>query len=65
VAYELALFTFVNIGGIAITAGTVFLPRHTIGLGSALTDNAARAFDWTIATLFGFLAHLRYVFIAP
>ncbi|WP_307835144.1 GtrA family protein [Streptomyces adelaidensis] len=65
VAQELALFLFINIVGIVITAGTVFLSRHLIGLDSALSDNAARIFGWVVATLFRFLTYRRYVFVTP
>ncbi|MER5214063.1 GtrA family protein [Streptomyces sp. NPDC002838] len=65
VTQELTLFLFANIVGVAITAGTVFLARHVIGLESALSDNAARVFGWVLATLFRFFAYRRYVFVAP
>ncbi|WP_308296314.1 GtrA family protein [Streptomyces sp. ISL-96] len=61
---ELALFTFVNIIGMSITVGTVFLSRQLLGLDSALSDNAARICGWLLATLFRFFTYRRYVFIA-
>ncbi|MFF3329731.1 GtrA family protein [Streptomyces sp. NPDC002888] len=63
VTQELALFLSVNIVGVAITAGTVFLSRHLIGLESALGDNVARISGWVLATLFRFFAYRRYVFV--
>ncbi|MEW2404121.1 GtrA family protein [Streptomyces sp. NPDC046862] len=63
--YELVLFTFVNIVGVVITAGTVFVSRHLMGLDSALSDNVARIFGWIVATLFRFFTYRRYVFVAP
>ncbi|MGW0840540.1 GtrA family protein [Streptomyces sp. NPDC002787] len=62
---ELTLFLFVNVVGVAITAGTVFASRHLLGLESVLSDNAARVFGWALATLFRFFAYRRYVFVAP
>lgn len=64
VALELALFTFVNIIGMAITAGTVFLSRQLLGLDSVLSDNTARIGGWALATLFRFFTYRRYVFSA-
>ncbi|MET8681420.1 GtrA family protein [Streptomyces sp. NPDC004647] len=64
VAYEAALFVVVNVVGIAITAGTVFLSRHLLGLDSALSDNVARTFGWVVATLFRFVTYRRYVFVS-
>jgi putative flippase GtrA len=61
---ELALFTFVNIIGMAVTAGMVFLSRQLLGLDSALSDNVARTCGWILATLFRFFTYRRYVFIA-
>ncbi|GGX42470.1 hypothetical protein GCM10010353_67080 [Streptomyces chryseus] len=63
VARELALFTFVNIIGMAITAGTVLLSRQLLGLDSALSDNVARTSGWALATWFRFFTYRRYVFI--
>lgn len=62
---ELALFLFVNVVGVAVTAGTVFLARHPLGLESALSDNVARIFGWVLATLFRFYTYRRYVFVTP
>ncbi|GGP01045.1 GtrA family protein [Wenjunlia tyrosinilytica] len=62
---ELALFTFVNVVGLVITAGTVYVSRHAAGLDSVLSDNVARIFGWGVATLFRFFAYRRYVFVAP
>jgi putative flippase GtrA len=61
---ELALFTCVNIIGMALTAATVFLSRQLLGLDSVLSDNVARTCGWTLATLFRFFAYRRYVFVA-
>ncbi len=63
VARELALFTFVNVIGMVITAGMVVLSRQMLGLDSALSDNIARACGWFLATLFRFFTYRRYVFI--
>ncbi|ELS53415.1 GtrA family protein [Streptomyces viridochromogenes] len=60
---ELALFAFVNVIGMVITAGSVFLSRHLLGLDSALSDNAARISGWAVATLFRFFTYRRYVFV--
>ncbi|WP_407549991.1 GtrA family protein [Streptomyces sp. Pv4-95] len=65
VSQELTLFLIVNVIGLVITAGTVFLSRHLIGLDSALADNVARIFGWVLATLFRFVTYRRYVFVAP
>ncbi|MER6161301.1 GtrA family protein [Streptomyces sp. NPDC001868] len=65
VTQELTLFLFVNVAGVAITAGTVFTSRHLLGLESVFSDNAARVFGWVLATLFRFFAYRRYVFVAP
>ncbi|MFD9108159.1 GtrA family protein [Streptomyces bottropensis] len=62
---ELALFLFVNVVGVAITAGTVFASRQVLGLESMGSDNAARVFGWALATLFRFFTYRRYVFVAP
>nr|WP_237547459.1 GtrA family protein [Streptomyces sp. SID5476] len=62
---ELALFLFVNVVGVAITAGTVFASRQVLGLESMGSDNAARVFGWVLATLFRFFTYRRYVFVAP
>ncbi|GGO99141.1 hypothetical protein GCM10012280_64930 [Wenjunlia tyrosinilytica] len=61
---ELALFTFVNVVGVVITAGTVYVSRHTGGLDPVLSDNVARIFGWGVATLFRFFAYRCYVCIA-
>ena len=63
-AQELALFLFVNIVGVAVTAGTVFLARYLLGLDSALSDNVARVFGWVLATVFRFVTYRRYVFVS-
>lgn len=65
VAPELALFVFVNVIGIAITAGTVFLARQLHGVDSVLGDNVARIAGWTLATVFRFVTYRRYVFVTP
>ncbi len=65
VAHELALFVFVNIIGIVITAGAVYVSRHLFGLDSVLSDNVARIFGWVLATLFRFVTYRRYVFVSP
>lgn len=62
---ELALFLFVNVVGVAITAGTVFASRQLLGLESMGSDNAARVLGWVLATLFRFFTYRRYVFVAP
>ncbi|MEY9988529.1 putative flippase GtrA [Streptomyces sp. V4I8] len=64
VTEEVTLFLFANLVGVAITAGTVFASRHLLGLESALSDNAARAVGWVLATVFRFFAYRRYVFTA-
>ncbi|MBT2396372.1 GtrA family protein [Streptomyces sp. ISL-100] len=61
---ELVLFTVVNLIGVAITAGAVFLSRHLFGLDSALSDNTARISGWAVATLVRFFTYRRYVFVA-
>jgi putative flippase GtrA len=65
VTRELALFLFVNVVGVVITAGTVFLSRQVFGLESPLSDNVARITGWALATLFRFFTYRRYVFVAP
>ncbi|NJQ01706.1 GtrA family protein [Streptomyces sp. PLAI1-29] len=64
-AWELLLFTAVNVVGIAITAGTVLLSRRLLGFDSVLSDNTARITGWLIATVFRFVAYRGYVFTAP
>ncbi|WP_369250891.1 GtrA family protein [Streptomyces sp. R41] len=64
VTHELALFVFVNIVGLVITAGTVALSRQLTGCDCALSDNVARLFGWAVATLFRFFAYRRVVFMA-
>ncbi|MEE1832047.1 GtrA family protein [Streptomyces sp. SP17KL33] len=61
---ELALFLFVNVVGVAITAGTVFVSRQLLGLDSMAGDNTARVLGWVLATLFRFFTYRRYVFVA-
>lgn len=65
VTQELTLFLFVNVVGLAITAGTVFTSRHLLGLESMGSDNTARVLGWALATLFRFFTYRRYVFVAP
>ncbi|MEU1203286.1 GtrA family protein [Streptomyces sp. NPDC005813] len=64
VTRELALFVFVNIVGLVITAGTVALSRQLMGCECVLGDNAARLFGWAVATLFRFFTYRRVVFLA-
>ncbi|MGW7465462.1 GtrA family protein [Streptomyces xantholiticus] len=61
---ELLCFTCVNVVGIAITAGAVFVSRQLLGLDSALSDNTARIVGWAVATLLRFFSYRRYVFVA-
>ncbi|MGX1884818.1 GtrA family protein [Streptomyces sp. NPDC055287] len=61
---ELVLFTLVNLVGVAIMAGAVFLSRELLGFDSALSDNAARISGWAVATLVRFFTYRRYVFVA-
>jgi putative flippase GtrA len=61
---ELAAFLFVNLVGLAITAGTVYLSRHALGFDSALSDNVTRVLGWAAATAFRFHAYRRFVFLA-
>lgn len=65
IAHELALFLVVNVIGIVITAGAVFVSRDLFGLDSVLSDNVARIIGWVVATLFRFVTYRRYVFVAP
>lgn len=60
---ELALFVVVNVVGIAITAGTVFLARRLVDDPSVAADNIARITGWVLATVFRFVAYRRYVFV--
>lgn len=60
---ELALFVVVNVVGIAITAGTVFLARRLVDDPSVAADNIARLTGWVLATVFRFVAYRRYVFV--
>ncbi|MFF9037540.1 GtrA family protein [Streptomyces sp. NPDC014892] len=62
---ELALFLFVNVVGVALTAGTVFVSRQLLGVDSMAGDNTARVLGWVLATLFRFFAYRRYVFVTP
>ena len=63
---ELALFVVVNVVGLVMTAGTVFLARRLLqDDGSVATDNAARITGWTLATVFRFVTYRRYVFVTP
>lgn len=64
IAHELALFIVVNIIGIVITAGAVFLSRNLLGLDSVVSDNVARIIGWVVATIFRFVTYRRYVFVA-
>ncbi|MFI5803341.1 GtrA family protein [Streptomyces sp. NPDC051561] len=64
VVHELVLFALVNVIGIVITAGTVSLSRHLLGLDSPLSDNVARLLGWAIATVFRFFTYRRFVFVA-
>jgi putative flippase GtrA len=62
--HEFGLFLFVNIIGILITAGSVYLSRNLLGLDSVLSDNTARITGWVVATVFRFLTYRKYVFTA-
>ncbi|ULR54610.1 GtrA family protein [Streptomyces deccanensis] len=62
---ELALFLFVNVVGVALTAGTVFVSRQLLGVDSMAGDNTARVLGWVLATLFRFFTYRRYVFVTP
>ncbi len=53
----------VNLVGIVITAGTVFLARRLYDDGSAVADNVARITGWVVATVFRFVAYRRCVFV--
>ncbi|MEU9100985.1 GtrA family protein [Streptomyces sp. NPDC048361] len=59
---EVAWFVAVNLAGMAVTAVPVFVSRELRGLGSPLSDNAARLIGWAAATVLRFVAYRTLVF---
>ncbi|MET9365002.1 GtrA family protein [Streptomyces sp. NPDC006632] len=59
---EVAWFVAINLAGMAVTAVPVFASRELLGTGSPLSDNAARLFGWSAATVLRFVAYRTLVF---
>ncbi|MFG2721228.1 GtrA family protein [Streptomyces sp. NPDC048416] len=59
---EVVWFVAVNLAGMAVTAAPVFVAHELLGLGSPLSDNAARLVGWAAATLLRFVAYRTLVF---
>ncbi|MCX5387203.1 GtrA family protein [Streptomyces sp. NBC_00083] len=59
---EVAWFVAINLAGMAVTAVPVFVSRELLGLGSPLSDNAARLVGWAAATVLRFVAYRTLVF---
>ncbi|MEF9884479.1 GtrA family protein [Streptomyces sp. P9-A4] len=62
---ELTLFVGVNLVGMAVTAFPLYISHELLGLGSPLSDNAARLAGWAAATLLRFIAYRSLVFTRP
>ncbi|MFD9823706.1 GtrA family protein, partial [Streptomyces violascens] len=60
---EVTWFVTVNLAGMAVTAIPVFISHGLLGLGSPLSDNAARLVGWSAATVLRFVAYRNLVFI--
>jgi putative flippase GtrA len=62
---ELALFVLVNIGGILISTGCLYVSRWILGLDSPLADNLSRnIIGIGLGTIFRYLCYKLIVFRA-
>ncbi|MFI6685773.1 GtrA family protein [Streptomyces sp. NPDC050485] len=62
---EVTWFVAINLAGMAVTAVPVFVSHELLGLGSPLSDNAARLVGWAAATVLRFVAYRNLVFTHP
>ncbi len=63
---ELALFTAVNLGGMAIAVGCLAVSHYLLGLTSPLADNvAANGVGLVLGTAFRYVCYRYLVFTAP
>ncbi|MHC0432879.1 GtrA family protein [Streptomyces sp. O3] len=59
---EVAWFLAANLAGLVVTAVPVYVAHELLGLSSPLSDNAARLFGWSAATLLRFTVYRSLVF---
>ena len=60
--HEVALFFFVNLIALGISAATLFLSHYGLGFTTILADNVATIVGIGIGTIFRFWAYRRFVF---
>lgn len=60
---EVVWFLAANLAGLIVTAVPVYVAHELLGLSSPLSDNVARLFGWSAATLLRFTAYRNLVFV--